>query len=425
MLSFCRAGVSLEAIKRMLQGNRAMSSGFTRDICPVLLLTPVFDRRSNWLGVHVRAAHQPSFPGVTLQRLAEELERVPEIPHQVFFLDTEPAWLALEGKRFAFPVDRTVLVLEHTPAEDSEEERLCRLLRAEGLHFAVNSITAVAPGKGGWAETLIVPATEVDEKFSGKSLHADGWKLFARGVPSMNDFDRIAAHGFDYLDFGSFAPSPADKGQLHDTSRMMLLKLLQLVAQDADTRDLEEVFKREPKLAFELLRLVNSASMGMSGKVANFRQAITILGRRQLQRWLQLLLFTHRQEGKTRPSILMQRAATRGRLMELVSKKTHGGASVDFQEEAFMVGVFSLLDVLMGMPMAELLKPLQLHESVELALLERKGPLGQLLALVEQAESGDADGVLESLRKMAVPTEEFNRAQVATLGWVSQLGIAE
>ena len=403
-----------------------MSSGFTRDICPVLLLTPVFDRRSNWLGVHVRAAHQPSFPGATFQRLAEELERVPEIPHQVLFLDTEPAWLALEGKHFAFPVERTVLVLDQVPLGGSEEEKLCRLLRAEGLHFAVNSRTeAATPGKGGLAETLIVPATELDESFSDKAFHAEGWKLFARGVPSMEDFDWIAAHGFDYLDFGSFSPSSADKGQLHDTSRMMLLKLLQLVAQDADTRDLEEVFKREPKLAFELLRLVNSASMGLVGKVANFRQAITILGRRQLQRWLQLLLFTHRQEGKTRPSILMQRAATRGWLMELVSKKTHGGASVDFQEEAFMVGVFSLLDVLMGMPMAELLKPLQLHESVELALLERKGPLGQLLALVEQAESGDADGVLESLRKMMIPTEDFNRAQVATLGWVSQLGIAE
>ena len=83
---------------------------------------------------------------------------------------------------------------------------------------------------------------------------------------------------------------------------------------DAETTSLESLFKREPGLSINLLRLANSAAVGARVQIDSLRHAITLLGRRQLQRWLQLLLYTD-PSGITYATPLLQLAATRARLM--------------------------------------------------------------------------------------------------------------
>ena len=91
-----------------------------------------------------------------------------------------------------------------------------------------------------------------------------------------------------------------------DTTRLKLLKLLSLVVQDADTREIEEIFRQEPKLSYNLLRLVNSVAVGPKTPITGFNQAITVLGRRQLQRWLQLLIYANQFGQAGQPNPLLQ-----------------------------------------------------------------------------------------------------------------------
>lgn len=169
-------------------------------------------------------------------------------------------------------------------------------------------------------------------------------------------------------------------------SRALALKLAQLIANDAETREIEEIFRQDPALAYNLLKLVNSAGLGCTRSIDSFAQAILFLGRRQLRRWLNLLLFAAKKED-ARSALLLARVAVRACMLEQLSREM--GYDKEGQERAFMVGMFSLLGVLFGMPLADVLQPLKLDKELTQALLARQGELGALLQAVEALEQGE------------------------------------
>ncbi|MDB5755929.1 MAG: hypothetical protein JWR56_2357, partial [Massilia sp.] len=186
-------------------------------------------------------------------------------------------------------------------------------------------------------------------------------------------------------------------------------------AADADTHEIEALLRRDPTLSYNLLRLVNSLGMSTGRRITSFSQALLILGRQQLRRWLNLMLFAARQ-GDMRSAMLLARVALRARALELLAKSR--GLDKNTQEQGFMTGMFSLLGVLFGMALPELLAPLALGEAVHAALLRREGELASLLTLLETAERGDLDGVGAQLEMLQIPREEFNQAVLDAACWM-------
>jgi EAL and modified HD-GYP domain-containing signal transduction protein len=211
------------------------------------------------------------------------------------------------------------------------------------------------------------------------------------------------------------APPPTPRsGPQH----ALLLKILAQIARDAETRDIEATLKHDPQLSVQLLRLVNSVAFSPNTRINSFAHAITLLGRRQLQRWLQLLLYASQASGsQTNP--LMATAALRASLMEGLSKATGGDRTT--QDEAFMVGMFSLLEALFGQPLATIIAPLQLAEEISGALLHHTGTLGNLLTLAEEAEQGP-DVVGPTLKQTGINNEIWCRTQIEALRWTMQVG---
>jgi len=210
----------------------------------------------------------------------------------------------------------------------------------------------------------------------------------ARRVDSAQRFSECKNAGFSWFSGGyPLDPVLAEDRECDATSRWRLLALLALLARDADSRELEAQLKQDAALSFHLLKLVNSAAFAVSTHITSFGQAINLLGRRQLQRWLQLLLYTHhRADGL--PNLLLPLAALRGAQLEALCKRD--GADRDAQDLAFMVGVFSLLDRLLAMPMRSIVADLKLPPHVSTALLTRGGVLGQRLRLLEAAPDARA-----------------------------------
>ncbi|WLI90399.1 HDOD domain-containing protein [Massilia sp. R2A-15] len=208
----------------------------------------------------------------------------------------------------------------------------------------------------------------------------------ARGVDSAERRDECARAGFSWF-CGDYPIRPPQSDEQDDgSSRKRLLNLLGLLADDADTREVEALLKQDPTLSYHLLKLVNSAAFAPSTPISSFSQAIGLLGRRQLQRWLQLLLYV-RQRADGLPNPLLPVAALRAAQMESLCKQR--GGDRETQDLAFMVGVFSLLDVLLGISMQEIADALRLAPDPAAALIARDGSMGRLLALVE-APSRDA-----------------------------------
>jgi len=209
-----------------------------------------------------------------------------------------------------------------------------------------------------------------------------------------------------------------ERPQSSGPASAVLLKLLGQLTSDAETRDIEATLKRDPQLSVQLLRLVNSVAFSPTSRIGSFAQAINLLGRRQLQRWLQLLMFANQNTpGYGKP--LLARAALRAALIENICKAR--GNNRDVQDTAFIVGMFSLLDTLFGKPLTTIIAPLKLADDVNAALLQHDGPLGDLLKLVVAAEAHDAEKIAAALVPLKISTEDWCKAQIGALQWTIQI----
>lgn len=173
------------------------------------------------------------------------------------------------------------------------------------------------PGTGAW-DFLLITASHARSlppySLSGLATRST---IVVTEVHSHTDHEWAKANGCT-LCTTEFLLSRHLPGKKADLTRIKLLELLSLIVADADTAEIEGIFRQEPKLAYSLLRLVNSAANAPRSVITSFSQAINLLGRRQLQRWLQLLVFADQNSGQ-HANPLLQKAATRGRMMELLS----------------------------------------------------------------------------------------------------------
>jgi EAL and modified HD-GYP domain-containing signal transduction protein len=235
----------------------------------------------------------------------------------------------------------------------------------------------------------------------------------AHGVTTAARVLECAHAGFEWFS-GDYPLHPAPNTEPHDgSSRKRLMTLLGLLARDAETRELEALLKQDPALSYHLLKLANSAMFAHATPITSFGQAISVLGRRQLQRWLQLLLYARQQaDGMANP--LLPIAALRAAQMESLVKLR--GGEREEQDLAFMTGVFSLLDLLFGMPMEEIVGALSLPPLASDALLTREGPFGELLALVEAGQVNPA-----MLDRAGIAPEPWWRSQLHAYHWAIQV----
>ena len=239
-------------------------------------------------------------------------------------------------------------------------------------------------------------------------------KMLAEKVETVEQFEACFKMGFDFFQ-GYFFERPMilNRNRI-DISGMAMLTLLQQLIMDASIAELEQTFKENPSLSYNLLRLVNSVGIGLRNKIKNLRHAIILLGVNHLRRWVQLSLFAiNDRRGLNHP--LLEMAVVRGRMMEILIDKKR--VQDDLAEAAFMTGILSLLDVLFEVPMSEIVESLHLSDDVTNALLSRQGRMGMLLTLTEKVETTDFDAVIPLLDQCNITMDQLLSAQVESFGW--------
>lgn len=246
--------------------------------------------------------------------------------------------------------------------------------------------------------------------------------LLAEKVETPEQFRQAKDLGIKLFQGYHFARPEMLSAKRSKPAKLALLRLLALAMDDAETKDIEEEFKHHPSLTVNLLRLVNSAALVRRQVVTSLRHALVLLGRRQLRVWLQLLLYTSDRQNQSLNSPLLQLAATRGKLMEQLAARD-GGTQSALKDLAFMTGILSLMDVVLEMPLTDILKELNVPVPVEAALLRREGALGSMLALTEQIEQADSTGIAASLQKMpgALREGELMPMQLAAYRWANEV----
>lgn len=251
-------------------------------------------------------------------------------------------------------------------------------------------------------------------KLAKQSPHA---QLIAEKVESAEQHELVERLGVKLFQGFWFAKPVLIKGQTIRPAQAIIIQLINQVRKQATTAEIEEVLKRDASLSFNLLRFINSSGFGLSAEISSFRHAVMILGLKKLFRWAALLLTTSRAGGV--PAAVGTTAIVRGRLMELLAAELLPPEECD---NAFVVGVFSLLDTMLGMPMDKALDAISLPEPVVSALLLRRGVLAPFLELTEACESGDDAVFARASEELQLSNRQVNLAHLQALAWAESLG---
>lgn len=354
---------------------------------------------------------------------ASQLGMAKVVGERLAFVNVDEIVLMSDFVRF-LPHDKVILeILETVQATPAVIARV-RELKEFGFKFALDDVVDESEDVRKLVDLVdiikidvqAVPAQALPALVA--ALNGRNKKLLAEKVETVEEFEACMALGFEYFQGYYFARPAILSGKKIAPSELVILRLLDLINSDADDAEIERAVKRDALISLNLLRLVNTPAAGARGRIDSLTEALSVLGRQQLQRWLQILLYARPGAAVELNSPLLQMATTRGKLMELMTQKVQGASA----ETGFTVGIMSLMDALFSMSMQEILGTVVVADEVRAALLEREGVLGDMLRVVELLDNPKRGPELaRSLKALGLSAKAMREIEMEAFGWVNEL----
>lgn len=242
-------------------------------------------------------------------------------------------------------------------------------------------------------------------------------RVIAENVGGWPEHRYCLAHGVAYC-IGPFTTGQDEQqpaGEIGQ-SRLVLIEMINQLRKDADLADVAKVAKRDPGVLVKVVAMANSPLLGRSQAVTGIDQAIMVLGREQLYRWLSIGMFTAG-AGTPRDLLLLEMALARGHFLEVLGQSRHDKRECD---ELFLLGLLSLLDCLFGVPMASVLERIHLSPAMKEVLLGSSGPLGRYLSLAIAVEKGHAANVARLAGQLEYALEDVEAAALESIAWAEE-----
>jgi EAL and modified HD-GYP domain-containing signal transduction protein len=293
--------------------------------------------------------------------------------------------------------DRVLLRIAHDTATDSEIAAVLDALTGRGyalsLHELRPDFDAALLDLFGTVEINLRAWSPEDAARAVTRIRDARAMPLASGLVDYTEFERAKGLGFELFSGPFYASRHRAAVRNIPVGEMgTLVALAALQGQSATIEELEEVIDRDVGLSVKLLRYINSAYVGMRGSITSIRQAVMMLGSRGVSRWALLVALTG---GPAAPRELSVVGLTRARMCELLGADLREVAG----DQLFTVGLLSVADALLQVPLETIVEELPLADEVSAALLQREGPAGTILGAVVSYEQGDFD--VTTLRSQA------------------------
>jgi c-di-GMP-related signal transduction protein len=332
--------------------------------------------------------------------------------------------LLLQNTHLAFPAHSIVIELLETIVPTSDFLSLCHSIQRLGYSLALDDFT----GQSELAPVAeIANVIKVDMRLTSReeqetllqAYKPRGVLMLAEKVESYDEFEWARSTGYDLFQGYFFARPAVVRGRQISVVKTTCLQLLsELRKADLDFGHLRQLIRQDTSLTYQLLRYVNSALFARRDKILSISRALAFLGEEQIRRWASLATLT--MLGTNKPSELLKLSLVRARFCERLAQLTHRGSS----NNAFLLGMFSLLDALIDQPLDEALRSVDLGEEIVGALLGFRPDedfLRRLYRLIGSYEQGNWDQVERLSQEWGISIAAIGQAYIDSTVWTEQV----
>ncbi|MBZ5721334.1 MAG: EAL domain-containing protein [Acidobacteriia bacterium] len=312
------------------------------------------------------------------------------------------------------PKQAVIELLESIPP-DAEVVSACKRLKQAGYLIALDDFVAHDPRH---CLTELADIIKVDlrattpgeqaaivRRFGGRS------RMLAEKVETRDEFQATRQMGFVYFQGYFFCRPEVVTAQDIPSNRLNYILMLQAVARpELDIPELEKLIKSEASVCYRLLRYLNSSLFCLENEIHSVRHALSLLGERQVRRWIQLVAIIA--AGEQKSSEVVFTALVRARFCELLAPRVRHGDS-----ELFLMGLMSLMDTILQMPMSQLLEHVPLDKPIKNVLLGEPSHLRSVYRLMLAQESGEWEAAAELSRLLNLGKDEVPDFYWQALQW--------
>ncbi len=314
------------------------------------------------------------------------------------------------------PSSQLVVEILETVEPDALIEAACMRLKEAGYLIALDDFVANDPREclTQYADIIKVDVRATTPEQRAQMVKRYGpWKsrLLAEKVETREEFVEANKMGFLYFQGYFFRRPEIVSARDIPVNRLNYVRMLQEVSRpELDTKEIEKLIKSEASLCYRLLRYLNSAVFGFSSEIHSVRHALSILGEREVRRWIRLVATLG--AGQERSSELVVSALVRARFCELLSPKISHGDS-----DLFLMGLLSLMDAILEIPIAEVVNKIALDQETRAVLLGGAGHLRPLYQLMLARESGEWEQAVKLADALQVSEAEVAEAYWQAMHW--------
>lgn len=338
------------------------------------------------------------------------------------FLDF-PRALILDGVAQALPGDITVVNVGPKTEVDDKLLSACKALREAGFSLSLDE-GSIASG----AHEELLPFADIIRGSLTATINRNDLAdircrfgsrktALAEGVETKEDYEAACVLGYDLFQGSFFSkPSVIRSREMPGYKANYLQVLREVNRTELNFSELEKVIKQDASLCYTLLTYINSAYFGLNESIMSIRHALVLLGEKEVRKWANLILFTFMAVDK--PSELLIVSLIRAKMCESLGDKI---GMIEAAPELFLVGMFSMLDALMGRPIAEILHAIHLSRDVEEALLRGANVYGHVFQTVVSYEMANWEDFSRYAKELGIEEESVPDLYFQAVQWAETM----
>jgi len=316
------------------------------------------------------------------------------------------------------PKEQAVVEVLETVTPDAEVVAACRQLKDAGYTLVLDDFIYADGleeliGLSDIIKVDFIATRGSERKTLVEKLSSRGIRFLAEKVETREEFQEALDIGYAYFQGYFFSKPTIVSAKAVPAFKLNYMRILKEVQQpELNFRQIDGIIKLEMSLSYKLLRYINSAYFGLRSKVSSIMHAMTLLGEREFKKWISFVALASM--GQDKPNELVIAALARAKFCESLAPRVGLRAR---SEELFLMGLFSLLDAIMGRPLPELLQKIPLADDIKSALLGKENKLRNVYDYVLAYERGDWQALADKAEALHLDEEGIPELYLKTVEW--------